>query len=82
MENLEYLDEAGKNIEVRVPYVPGFNDGEMRKIAEFLKGIKNVVRIRVLPYHNLAESKYEALGMKNTLPERTPTEEEIKSCMP
>ena len=78
LENLQYLNEKNCKIEVRIPFVPGYNDGEPEKIAHFLRDLKNVTKVRVLPYHNFAGSKYTALSMKNTLPETVPTEEEIK----
>ena len=78
LENLKYLDEQGKNIEIRIPFVPDYNDGEIEKIAHFLAPMKQIVRVRILPYHNYAGSKYQALGMEHTLPERLPTEEEIQ----
>jgi hypothetical protein len=34
----------------------------------------------VLPYHNYAGSKYEALNMANTLPNRLPTDEELEAA--
>ena len=78
LENLRYLDSLGKKIEIRIPYVPGWNGGEIEKIADFVKTLKGVTGVRVLPYHNYARSKYEALGMENTLPESVPTAEEIE----
>ena len=78
IDNLVYLDTCGAKTEIRIPYVPGFNDGQIVKISEFLRTLKNVVRIRVLPYHNFAASKYDALGMKNTLPRLMPSEKEIE----
>ena len=78
LENLRYLDSLGKKIEIRIPYVPGWNSGEIEKIADFVKTLKGVTGVRVLPYHNYARSKYEALGMENTLPESVPTAEEIE----
>jgi len=80
LENLEYLDSLGKEIEIRIPYVPDYNDGQIEKIARFLAPLKNVTKIRVLPYHNYAESKYEALNLPSTLPRRLPTDEEIKKA--
>lgn len=80
LENLLYLDSLGAKIEVRIPYVPDTNDGQMQKIADFLRPLKSVKKVKILPYHNYAGSKYEALGMENTLPERLPTEEEIKAA--
>ena len=80
LDNIEYLNSLGKEIEVRIPYVPDFNDDQIEKIFAFLKLLKNVKKIRVLPYHNYAGSKYEALGMENNLPKRLPTEEEIAAA--
>ena len=80
LENLQYLDAQGKVIEVRIPFVPGYNDDQIEKIAEFLKPLKNVKAVKVLPYHNYAGSKYEALGTENTLPDILPTEEEIQAA--
>jgi pyruvate formate lyase activating enzyme len=80
LENIKYLDSLGKDIEVRIPYVPEYNDNQMQRIADFLMTIKNLKIVRVLPYHNYAGSKYKALNMKNTLPEFLPTDEEIKSA--
>ena len=77
LDNLIYLDEKGCKIEIRIPYVPDFNDGEREKMLTLLAGLKNLVRVRVLPYHKYAGGKYAALSMENTLPEKTPTDEEI-----
>ena len=61
LEKLKFIEETGKKFEIRIPYVPKYNDGEMEKIADFLKTLKNPVRIRVLPYHNYAGTKYSSL---------------------
>ena len=76
LENIRYIDQCGKAIEVRIPYVPDYNSDQMEKLAEFMRGLQNLTKVRVLPYHNYAGSKYKALGMENSLPERLPTEEE------
>ena len=74
------MNMLGKKIEIRIPYVPDFNDGQIEKIACFLAPLKNITKIRVLPYHNYAGSKYKALNIKVTLPKRLPTDEEIKQA--
>ena len=79
LENLKYIDAAGKKTEIRYPYVPGCNSGEAESIADFVGGLKNVTGVRVLPYYNYAGSKYLSLGMKNTLPGKLSDGEEIKS---
>lgn len=80
LENLRYLDFRGAKTEVRIPYVPGMNDGEIENIAIFLATLKNLTKVRVLPYHNFAASKYQALDMENTLPPTLPTKEEIRKA--
>ena len=80
LENLKYIDGCGKNIEIRIPYIPGYNSGEIEKIAEFLSGLKSVVGIRVLPYHKYAEAKYTSLGIEDLSPEDLPTKEETEGA--
>ena len=80
LENLQYIDSLGKEIEIRIPYVPGYNSDQIEKIAAFLKTLKTIKAVKVLPYHNYAGSKYAALGTENTLPPILPTEEEIKKA--
>lgn len=77
IENLRYLDKNGCKIEIRIPFVPKFNDYEIEKIGKLLSKISNLVKVRILPYHNFANSKYDCLGIKNTLPSKLPTNEEI-----
>lgn len=80
LENLEYINAKGKKIEVRVPYVPQYNDNQIEKIAEIIKPLENIKVAEVLAYHNFAGSKYESLGIVNTLPETLPTSEEIEKA--
>ena len=79
LENLRYLDEKGCKIEIRIPYVPNWNAGEVENIATILSKMQNITKIRVLPYHNFAGPKFDALGIKNTLPAVLPNEEEMQS---
>lgn len=80
LDNLVYLDRCGAKIEIRIPYIPNYNDNQISQIAEFLSTLKGIVRVRVLPYHNYAASKYTALNIKNTLPPCIPAESEIKKA--
>ncbi|MGN1094136.1 MAG: hypothetical protein ACI4SC_04080 [Candidatus Neoclostridium sp.] len=45
--------------------------------AKFISGLRCVTGVRVLPYHNLAGSKYAALGEKNTQQKKVPTKGEL-----
>ena len=82
VENLHRLDGHGIPIWIRIPLIPGCNDGDanLHAMGELLSGLKNVERVEVLGYHRLAESKYERAGMEYTLRGlEPPTEEEIES---
>ena len=82
IDNLRRLDGLGLPIWIRIPLIPGRNDGDanFHAIGELLSGLANVERVEILGYHRLAESKYERAGMEYTLKGlEPPTEEEIES---
>lgn len=80
LENLKYIDSLGKKTEIRIPFVPNYNDGQIQKMAEFLSTLKNITGVRVLAYHNYAGTKYKSLDMENTMPEVVPTPEQVEQA--
>lgn len=65
LENLKILAETGANIIIRIPLVGNVNDDvenitETARFVSALKGEKKVVNL--LPYHKIAQTKYEKLG--------------------
>jgi len=64
-ENFKRLVGAGADIIVRVPVIPGLNDGEDDKkvLAAFLEEARFAGPVEYLPFHRLAKSKYDSLGM-------------------
>lgn len=79
LENLKKIDVCGKKIEIRYPYVPGYNDNQADKILEFVKELKNLIRVRVLAYHDFARSKYAALDFEDTLPKEIPDSDVLET---
>lgn len=79
LENLHYLADKNVPVEIRYPFVPGYNDGEAEEIAAFLAQFSNITKVRVLPYHNYAGSKYAALGLENMSPAVLPEETALKA---
>jgi pyruvate formate lyase activating enzyme len=67
LENLKRLAAMGKKTIVRLPVVPGVNDDEenIHETAKFLRSLKAVSDISLLPYHNLGRNKYRGLEKKN-----------------
>lgn len=66
---LSLTEKLNKKLWLRQVIVPGLNDNEenMKHLANFIKPIKNVERIELLPYKNLGESKYKTLNIKYPL---------------
>jgi pyruvate formate lyase activating enzyme len=73
LENLRKLSGRGIPIEIRMPVIPLFNDGEKNIIrtAEFLKELKTITCVRPLPYHALSGSKYSSIGKDHRMPAAT-----------
>lgn len=69
LENLLALSDVHKNIWIRLPVVPGFNDevGELEKIAEFVADLRAVTLVNLLPFHRSGLHKYERLGWGHSL---------------
>lgn len=81
LENLKFLCEKGCRIEIRYPLVTGYNDTEAEKIGEFLRELAGIEKVKVLQYHSFSGSRYEALGMENTLPDTTTTSEDVQKAV-
>ena len=83
LENLSRIDAAGLTMEVRIPIVPGVNDGprNMDACADKLKMLAHLDRVVLLPYHRLGEAKYARLGRAYRLPETAPpTKESLEAA--
>lgn len=78
LQNLLYLTEKACNIEIRIPYAPDYNHGEMEKVAEFLSGLRGISKIKILPVHNFTDAKRQALGLSSTEHFTVPTIEQLR----
>lgn len=69
LSNLKALDKIHGNVWIRLPVVPGFNDGvaELKKIANFVAGLRSVTLVNLLPFHRTGLHKYERLGQVHGL---------------
>jgi pyruvate formate lyase activating enzyme len=61
--NLEKLARQTKNIVIRTPVIPGFNDTieEIKTIADFVRQL-GVKELHLLPYHRYGQGKYRLMG--------------------
>lgn len=75
-DNYLMLLESGKDIIVRVPVIPGYNDDpdHLDRLKQFLSATKtaSLKKISLLPYHKIGSSKYKRFNipyfMKNVEP--------------
>ena len=53
LENIATLARAGRKVIIRVPIIPGFNDdrANLEATARFVRGLRSVRRIDILPYN-------------------------------
>ena len=71
LKNLECLADTKAKLLIRIPVIPTVNDDipEMTGIFEFIKGIKNIETVHLLPYHNIQTDKYKKIGKQYGLSE-------------
>lgn len=65
LENAKYIAKNARELIVRTPVIPTFNDtdAEIREIAEFATSI-GVKEMHLLPYHRIGSDKYAGLGRR------------------
>lgn len=64
LENVRKMDTLGIPIVPRVPVVTGVNDTpeDIAAIADFVATLQHARELVLLPFHRLAEGKYQSLG--------------------
>jgi pyruvate formate lyase activating enzyme len=67
LDNYRFLLGSGKDIMVRIPVVPGFNDDpdHLERLKQFLTATKtaSLKRINLLPFHKIGSSKYRKFNI-------------------
>lgn len=68
LENLEKLAKTGKPAAVRIPLLAGINDDDknIKKTADYLRSLKKIKHISLLPYHSGGKEKLKRLGKQNS----------------
>ncbi|UCD82525.1 MAG: glycyl-radical enzyme activating protein [Desulfobacterales bacterium] len=65
LQNIKKLAMRAKQIIVRTPVIPGFNDSpeEIQQIARLVKSLA-IKGLHLLPYHRYGQNKYRLMGRK------------------
>lgn len=74
LEFARRLAARNRPVWVRFVLVPGLTDdlGDISQIAKFVAQLGNVLRVDVLPFHQLGQYKWEKLNMQYTLAKTEP----------
>ncbi len=69
LQFLDYLEENNVKCWLRHVVVPNYtdNDNLLQSLAKYLEKFSVIERVELLPYHNLAVSKYENMNIKYPL---------------
>ncbi len=81
LEFARYLSDNGIKMWIRQVLVPGYTDDEadLIKLGGFIRSLKTVEKVQVLPYHSMGKYKWEKLGKKYELEGvREATQEDVK----
>lgn len=70
LNNLELLKKSDVPFIIRVPLIPGVNDGDenLTATAELLLAADNLIKVELLPYNKMAKTKYRSIGREYNPP--------------
>ena len=69
LEFAKYLSDNGINMWIRQVLIPTLTDDEsdLIKLKNFIKSLKTVQKVEILPYHSMGKYKWKKLGLKYDL---------------
>ena len=82
LENIKLLSQADKEIIIRIPIIPGFNDekANIEATGKFTASLSDVIRVDILPFNRGGIEKSARLANQNKYMQvDTPSEEQMNS---
>ncbi len=69
LNNLKLLNENKQATIIRFPVIPGINDTRknIKEMKNFFQPLKNIRKISLLPYHDIANHKYTKFSLQNKM---------------
>jgi pyruvate formate lyase activating enzyme len=83
LEFMEYLAKINKPVWIRYVLVPGYTDDEkdLKAWAKYVSNFKNIERVDILPFHQMASYKWEGLGRTYELKDTpVPSKEDMEKA--
>lgn len=82
LELAKYIsNEKNKKMWIRIVYIPGITDknDSIKRYKEFIKTLKNIEDVEILPYHEMGKYKWKELGLSYKLKNiKIPTKQECE----
>ena len=77
LDMINYLSDEGHEMWIRHVLVPGIttDENDLEQLAHFIKSLKTVTKVEVLPYHRMGVPEYERLGIRYPLADTEPPSE-------
>jgi pyruvate formate lyase activating enzyme len=76
LENYKFLIKNAREVVVRIPVIPGFNDNcdHIERLKQFIMSTKtgSLKKINLLPFHKIGSSKYKKFNLPYRMGETTP----------
>lgn len=71
LDNLKYLAEKGKQIIIRFPMIPAYNDSKenINSMLDFLNQLPKKPEFHILPYHRTGHDKFRRFGIESSMPD-------------
>jgi pyruvate formate lyase activating enzyme len=71
LENFRIIVNSGKDMMIRIPVIPGYNDDQLyfKSLRDFITAIdsESIRKINLLPYHRIGSSKYKRFNIQNRM---------------
>lgn len=83
LDMAQYLSDIGKPVWIRHVLVPERSDYDefLIRLDTFIKGLKNVDKVEILPYHTMGRYKWEELGIDYPLEGiEPPTDDRVQNA--
>lgn len=68
-KNLDLIVKSNKKVTIRIPLIQNITDTDknLKLLRETIRKYPEIKRVDILPFHNIAKSKYERFGKNYTL---------------
>ncbi len=84
LANVRRLHDAGAEIILRCPIIPGVNadDEHLTRLAELARSLPRLVEVNLLPFHKLGLSKDQRMGYdRAAVTDQTPAERDVDAWL-